>query len=139
MSKVHKFFKKSILKSLKLLIIYVFLSGIAALIELSLLYFFTSVLNIYYIISVIPSYLIGGSIQFILIKYFNFKNKSKKIIKQASIYLLVIAGGFLLTLCFMYIFVEFFNIWYLFARIITIIIVLVYSFNMHKYFTFRHK
>jgi putative flippase GtrA len=139
MSKIKNIYKKHCnVKSLKFLITYSILSVIAASVELSFLYLFTSILNIYYMVSVIPAYFIGGSLQFILIKYFSFKNKSKKIIQQASKYFLVISVGFLLTLCLMYIFVELFHIWYLFARIITIFIIVVYSISMHKYFTFSH-
>ncbi len=118
-------------------IIYVLIGGISATIDFSVLFTFTSILGVYYIYSTIVAYPCGAATHFLLNKYFNFKRHEKRLINQVMTYVMVNFVGLCITLTIMYILVEYFGLLYLYAKAIAVFLVLFYSFNMHRAFTFR--
>lgn len=123
--------------SLRQFMMYTAIAGLAAIIELSLLYLLTSVIGIYYIISVIIAYPVAVATNFLLNKFINFKNRSRKVMKQVTIFIMINLGGLGLTVFIMYLLVEYLNIWYLLARVMCYAVTLLYSFTLHKHVTFR--
>jgi putative flippase GtrA len=116
---------------------YVFFAGIATLVDLSLLFTFTEFFGIYYFFSGILSYFAGGIIHYILNKKYTFKNKSKKIVAQLSVFFGVALIGLIINQAVLYVLVEIGSIWYMFAKLISIFIVLLWNFTGHKYITFK--
>ena len=112
----------------KLFINYLLIGGFSSLIDIGLLYFLTEFFGLWYFYSSIISYLGGVIPNYTLNKYFNFKNKSKKIIPQFTAFLLVSVWGLFITQILIFLFVEFFNLWYIIAKIITIAIVIFWNF-----------
>jgi len=112
----------------KLFINYLLIGGFSSLIDIGLLYFLTEFFGLWYFYSSIISYLGGAIPNYTLNKCFNFKNKSKKIIPQFTAFLLVSVSGLFITQILIFLFVEFFNLWYIIAKIITIAAVIFWNF-----------
>lgn len=115
---------------------YVICAGIATLIDLGLFYFFTEYVHIWYFFSAFMSYMIGIIINYSLNKYLNFKNESKKIIPQFGLFASVALIGLVFNQIIIYLLVEFAGVWYMFAKIIAIFIVMFFNFYGHKKLTF---
>jgi putative flippase GtrA len=69
-------------------------------------------------------------------KIFNFKNKSKKIAQQFGLFAIVALIGLGLNQLIIWLLVEFGNLWYMSAKLISIVIVMLWSFYGHKKLTF---
>ena len=126
-------------KDFKKFIIYCFFGGIAALVYLGLLYVFTSILNIYYILSVILSQPFAILTNFYLNKYYNFRIHTQKTHIQLIKFTIVVLGGIGINVILLYIFVEFFGIFYMLGAFIATFIVAVYSYLFHKHFSFKNR
>ena len=112
----------------KLFINYLLIGGFSSMVDIGLLYFLTEFFGFWYFYSSIISYLCGVIPNYTLNKFFNFKNKSKKIIPQFTAFLFVSIIGLLLTQILIFSLVEFFNLWYIISKIITIMIVIFWNF-----------
>jgi putative flippase GtrA len=115
---------------------YVFLAGLATLVDWSAFALGIYRLNLHYLPSVILAFSLGSFFNFILNKYLNFKNSYKKLHLQFGAFLTVALIGLLPTIALMYLLIDFLLLPQLLSRIITTGIVLFYSFFGHKYITF---
>ena len=116
---------------------YVVIGSIAASVNLAMMFILTSILGIYYMLSVFIAYPVGTFTHFFMNKYLNFKNRTTRPGKQLIVFWSINLSGLMMTAGIMYILVESAHIWYLIANVIAACIVVTYSFNMHKRITFR--
>lgn len=116
---------------------YCFFAGISAIVDLSIVFILTDLLGIYYVISILISYPVALTTNFVLNKHLNFKNKSRKYFSQISIFIIVNLLSLALSLLITYILTEFLLIWYLLSRVISLLITAFFSFAMHRLYTFR--
>lgn len=121
----------------KLFLRYVLIAGFATLIDISLLYALTEFIGIWYFYSSIISYTSGVIPNYLLNKYFNFKNKSKKVFAQLSIWMGISLIGLIITQWIIFVFVEMFGLWYMFSKLIAIAITLFWNFYVNKQITFN--
>jgi len=118
-------------------IIYVLIGGIAAIIDFTTVFVLTSLLGIFYIVSVMLSYPLATFVHFIMNKKFNFRCTSRKVMRQFCIFIVINLVAMGLTIVIMYAMVEYLGMWYLLAKFIAMWIVVFYSFNMNRMFTFK--
>jgi len=112
---------------------YIISGGTAAIVDLSLLYLFTDVFKIWYIISTVLAFLLAFMVSFSLQKYWTFKDHSNdNIHAQAIIYFAVTSINLGLNTLGMYFCVQYGHIHYLFAQIIVSALIAVES-----YFAYR--
>jgi len=111
--------------------------GMAAVVDIILLYIFTEYLGVYYLFSAAISFLCAAIVNYSFNKRFTFQNESKKIVQQFFLFLSVVFVGECLNLSIMYFLVTFFDIWYIVAKFISIGIVLSYNFTCNKKITFE--
>ena len=117
---------------------YIISGGIAALINLVLLYFFTEALQIWYLISSVIAYCFALIVSFVLQKYWTFRdNNLKRIKKQTFIYLLIGISDFFLVPLLLYILVEKFHIWYMWADILVLGATAIVAYLVNKFITFK--
>lgn len=107
------------------------------LINLAVLYVLTSVFGLYYMLSAVLAFLIANLNSFLWNKKWTFREKIKhrftiKYIKFLSISLV----SLFVNLAFLYIFTEFFKVYYLVSQIIAIGISLIINFLGNKRWTF---
>jgi putative flippase GtrA len=123
-------------KAVKILL-YIFCAGIATIVDYVLLFVFTESAGLHYLLSATFSYLSGMVVNYSLNKVLTFRNKSKEIGKQFSVFAVVSLVGLGFTLLFMALFVEVLGLWYMVAKLFTIILVFIWSYFGHSNLTFR--
>lgn len=123
--------------NIKLFSLYIVLAGIATIVDVGLLYIFTNYLGIWYFYSAILSYLAGMLTNYSLNKYLNFKNKSKKIAWQFGLFIIVALVGLALNQLILYLLVNFAGLWYIWAKLVAVFVVMFWSFFGHKKLTFK--
>jgi putative flippase GtrA len=116
---------------------YLFLAGIATIVDFIVLYSLTEYMHVWYFISSALAYFSGMITNFTLNKIFNFANRSKKIVQQFSIFATVALVGLGINQLIIYSLVEYLGFWYMYAKFISVVIVMLYSFIGHKELTFK--
>lgn len=134
MSYISKFLQK---EDIKLFVGYILFAGFATLVDLGLLYSLAEFFHIWYLYSAAFAYLIGMVTNYLLNKYFNFENKSKQIFMQFGLFAIVALVGLGINQLVLYSLVEFAKFWYMSAKVVAILIGLIWSFYGHKKLTFN--
>lgn len=106
-------------------------------IDLASLYVFVEYLLILVIPATALSFLLAVTNNFIFNKIWTFKNKSRNYRKLYIKFLIVSTIGLGLTLSSMHVIVNIIGIWYMFAKAMTSLIVLIWNFLANKMWTFR--
>lgn len=106
----------------------------AFLIDYSILYILTEFFGIYYLYSSIISFIVSVIFNYILSIKWVFDVSKKQTIKEFSTFILLSIIGLIINQVIMYIMVEKANIWYMFSKIVSTIIVMVYNFITRKVF-----
>jgi len=101
--------------------------------------FFTRVLFWYYLLAAFLAFSLAATSSFLFNRYWTFKLENKFTATEYAKFILVAAGGLLLTILFLYILVDIF-FWYdLWAKLVIVVIVVNYNFWMQKFWTFKVK
>lgn len=112
---------------------YFFVGGFAAVANISILYIFTSLIHLYYILSNVLGFVFGLIINYILSKKFVFTDGvkiNKK--KEFTIYLVIGILGLLLDSLILWLCTSVFGIYYLISKIISTFIVFIWNFGARK-------
>lgn len=119
---------------------YIISGGSAALTNVALLFLFTDIFHIYYLLSATLSYLISFFVSFYLQKYWTFGDGNRdKLYGQMSLYFIVAMANLLVNDILMYIFVDWLGIHHLISQILTSGLIAVYSFILYKILVFKQK
>jgi dolichol-phosphate mannosyltransferase len=117
---------------------YLFSGGTATAINFILLYVFTDLVGLYYIFSVILSFIIAVTVSFMLQKFWTFQNASKENMKkQAVVYVIVSFINVIINVAFVYALVEFAGLHYLVAQFVSSIFIATESFFIYQFFIFK--
>ncbi len=132
-----RFFKRA--NKRKKAIKYVIAGGTAAFVHIFFLYIFTDIFNIWYIISTSVAFIFAFVVSFTLQKFWTFRDGNcNGIKKQAVKYFIVTSFTLMINAVFMYLLVDYLNIMYLFAQIITSGTLAFGSFFINKIFIFKN-
>lgn len=104
------------------------IGGVSGLIDLMLIYFLTNSIGIWYLYSGIISFIIVSIISFILHKKITFKNHDPYYYKQYFKFFSVILIGIIINNGLLFIFTQFFGLWYIFSRILSSLIVMLWNY-----------
>jgi len=116
---------------------YFFASGIALFADISILFIFTEYFKVYYILSATISFLAGIAITYIFSKLYIFtKTKISNKINEFTIFLIIGIIGLILNNIFLYIFTEYFGIYYMLSKIFVIIVTYLWNYFARKKFIF---
>ena len=115
---------------------YVFTAGLATVVDIALLYLLTNFVGFHYLLSSVISYTAGMVTNYSGSKLFVFRNKSEDIAKQFSLFAIVALIGLALNQLIIWLLVEYGGMWYLYAKFISVFIVMFWSFYGHKKLTF---
>lgn len=116
------------------LVRYIISGGTAAVVDLSLLYLFTDIFGIWYIISAIIAFMFAFLVSFSLQKYWTFKDHSAENIRvQVTKYFLVTSTNLGLNTLGIFLFVHYGNLHYILAQIVVSLIVAVESYIVYHY------
>jgi putative flippase GtrA len=119
-------------------IVWFFIIGVlASLVDLSLIYYCTSVLGIWYLASASVSYCCGIVISYSLNKYLTFHDHNHDYIIQFSTFAAVSISCLILNLCIMWLMVELLSVHYLLAKICGISVGFLWNYYGQSTITFR--
>jgi putative flippase GtrA len=121
------------------LLIFCMVGAVSAAIDIALLYFFVETVGLPLLVSATIALFAASINGYILNKLFTFKDSSKRVKTQYILYLAVSIGGLLLTLALLTLFTELFAVYYLHAKLITIIMVTAWNYILNHYFVFKEQ
>ncbi|MGC3976864.1 MAG: GtrA family protein [Paludibacteraceae bacterium] len=134
---LNKFLKERTGNIFIQLIRYFVSGGVAFLVDFSLLFILTEKAGLYYLLSTVISFSIGLLITYLLsIRWIfdNRKYKDKRV--ELLIFILIGITGLLLTSLLMWLFTDKWQVYYLFSKFFTTIIVFLWNFIMKKLILF---
>jgi putative flippase GtrA len=101
--------------------------------------FFTRVIDWHYLVAAFLAFILAATSSFLFNRYWTFHLEHRFSVLEYTKFFLVAAGGLFLTMLFLYILVDHL-FWYdLWAKFVTIILVVNWNFWLQKYWTFKVK
>jgi putative flippase GtrA len=137
---VQKEREQDTVSTIKEFLSYVLFAGIATIVDMGLLFLLTEYafqFNYDYLIAAIISYLCGMITNYSLNKNITFKNTSKRIAPQFGVFSIVALIGLGLNELILWFFTEFTFLTYLYSKVLSVGLVMIWSYFGHKKFTFR--
>ncbi|PIP29369.1 polysaccharide synthesis protein GtrA [Candidatus Kuenenbacteria bacterium CG23_combo_of_CG06-09_8_20_14_all_36_9] len=134
---IVKIIQEKISAQIKQFFLYCIGGGFAFIIDVGGLYVFTEYLKIWYIFSATLSFILAAIFNYLFQRFITFKSVDKNISRQFILFVIVAAIGLLINNTLLYLLVELAGIWYIFAKVLTAAIVLVWNFFVNKKFTFK--
>ena len=112
---------------------YLFVGGFAAIVNIGMLYVFTDLCNIYYIISNILSFILGLIVNYLLSKKFVFQEETNiSRTKEFIIYAIIGVIGLGIDTVFVWLFTDVFKIHYMISKLVSTAIVFIWNFGARK-------
>ena len=125
---------------IKKILRYLFSGGTAFGVDFFFLYFFTELVGLHYLLSVVVAFLIAVVVSFILQKFWTFQNNSKADLRrQAVVYITVAIINTGLNTLLVYIFVEYASLHYLLGQFFSSGLIAFESFFVYQFFIFKEK
>ena len=129
---------------MKQFILFFFIAGVAALINIVFRFIFSNVLNMEFNIAVSISYILGMLFNYTVNKQVNFRSSNRHIIREVYSFFIVSIFGLILVNLFSAVLLNLFtsittNLKYTetYSHILAVGFVGIYSFFAHKYLTFK--
>lgn len=117
---------------------YLIAGGLAAFTDLSLLYFFTDILGVWYLFSAGLAFVAAFFVSFFLQKFWTFRDPDKqKMYQQMGAYLAVALANFAINVALMYALVDGLKIWYMLAQFVVGGLIAIESYLIYKTFIFN--
>ena len=134
--KISALFKKEISVQF---ISYAFVGAIATAVDWGSFYVVNLKLGINYKIAVSVSFILGATTNYLINKTLTFKDPTKQILPQVSVYTGVSLISLFFSILLMHLWVDILNIFPMYSRIITTGVMLFINFVLHKFITFNQK
>jgi len=122
---------------MKLFIKYSIVGTSGAIVDLTALYLLVELAGINVYVAAVFSFILAVINNFLLNKFWTFNDKNPNYSKQFIKFLSVSIFGLMLTLSFMYLFIDVVGIWYMLAKAITTLIVLFWNYTLNRFWTFK--
>lgn len=120
------------------LIKFAFVGALGTIVNLSILYTLTEFFSVYYIISETIGFLVSVVHNYILNKIWTFKeNLHERIITKYFKYTIINLISLCINLTILFILVELYGFWYIFAEVVAISIAFFNNFIVNKLWTFK--
>ncbi len=106
------------------------------------LFLLVEVFSVWYLQAAVWSFLIAWLVSFLLQKYWIFQNyltENGVLQKQATLFFVVSLFNLELNTLLIYIFVDFFQLWYLLAQMFSSALIAISSFFIYKHFVFQQQ
>ncbi len=114
---------------------YIFVGGIAAVVNIGMLYIFTDIFKIYYLLSNVFSFSLGLIVNYILSKKFVFQDeKAISKSKEFIIYAIIGVLGLIIDTLLVGLMTSILGLYYMLSKIISTIIVFIWNFGARKIF-----
>ena len=128
--------KTSVLEFVKFGIV----GAIGTIVNLGILYLFTDIFSIYYIISEIIAFIASSLNNFVLDKIWTFgENFQDQVVKKYSKFIIICLMSLILNIIILFILVEYFEIWYILAEFFSILCAFLVNYTANKIWNFNKK
>lgn len=125
-------------KSLKQFFMYALIGVLVTLINLVVLYLFTDLIGVYYLISAVFAFCVADIVKYVLHKSITFKGSLNKGFFRGYVnFLSVSLSALLINLFFLYFFTDIVGLYYLISQILASAISLWVNFIGNKFWTFN--
>jgi putative flippase GtrA len=114
---------------------YIFVGGVATIIDMGSLYVFTSMAGIHYLISAAIAFVFGVMANYLMSIVWVFKTTGN-FKREITLFVIIGLGGLILNEIIIWLLVEKVSLYYMIAKAIAVVIVLVWNFGMRKKFVF---
>ncbi len=111
--------------------------GLAFITDAGLLFVFTEYGHLWYLFSATLSFSIAAVVNYSFQYFVTFKDTRGEIKKQFAMFLFIAVVGLALNNSLLYIQVEWLGFWYMLAKAVAAVIVLIWNFLMNKHITFK--
>lgn len=113
---------------------YLFVGGFAFLVDFSLLYIFSDICGIYYLISAMLSFIISLIVNYLISTYWVFnKNQMENKLVEFGIFSLIGVIGLIFTEIILYLCTDVIGLYYLISKIIATAIVMFWNFLARRF------
>jgi dolichol-phosphate mannosyltransferase len=117
---------------------YVISGGTAAVVDLGLLFIFTDVFHIWYLLSAVIAFLFAFFTSFFMQKFWTFQDSAtERIHQQIALYFIVAIANLILNTALMYVFVEFIRLHYMLSQVVVALLIACGSFFVYRNFIFK--
>lgn len=123
----------------KKFVIFCFVGLSSSIIDISILYALVEFVHAPMVAALMLAHVAGSINGFFLNRIITFKSKSKKIKTQYALFLGVTLIGLCLTLILMHFLISTFSMYYIYAKMITIVLVTGWNFTASTFFVFHKK
>ncbi|MDO8561741.1 MAG: GtrA family protein [bacterium] len=112
--------------------------GIAFAVNIVTLYVLTDIVRIYYLVSTVIAFLVTLNVNFLLQKFWTFKEYSRDNLHvQLPLYLGMQLINLGLNASLMYMFVEYLHVWYILSQTIITLMLSAVTFFINKLYIFK--
>jgi putative flippase GtrA len=112
---------------------YLFVGGFAAIVNIGMLFIFTDLLHLYYIMSNVLSFVLGLIVNYLLSKKFVFQeDTSISQSKEFVMYTIIGVIGLGIDTMFVWLFTDIIKIYYMISKLISTAIVFIWNFGARK-------
>lgn len=123
----------------KKFIIFCFVGAVSTVIDIFLLFLLHDALSLNLYFSATIAFLSGSTNGYLMNHKFTFLEKRGYNMNQYSMFIATSIVGLLLTLVFLKLFVSYVGLTYIIAKLITVVLVVFWTFSASHFITFRKK
>jgi len=128
----------SLIQKYKVYIKYLISGGTAATTDLALIFLFTSVFGIWYLLSAVIAFVFAFGVSFVLQKFWTFRNNEmEQIKKQLAMYLSLSLFNLIINTGAMYVLVDIIGWHYFISQIIIAASIAIFSFFVYNLVIFK--
>lgn len=114
---------------------YIFVGGAATVVDMGSLYIFTSIIGLNYLISAAIAFILGVTANYLLCVAWIFESTGR-VKREIILFLVIGVGGLILNEVIIWLLVEEVGLYYMLAKAVAVVIVLVWNFGMRKKYVF---
>ncbi len=116
---------------------YIFVGGAATIVDMGSLYILTSIMGLNYLISAAIAFILGVATNYLLCIVWIFESTGR-VKKEIILFVVIGVGGLILNEVIIWLLVEEAKLYYMLAKAVAVVIVLVWNFGMRKKYVFAH-
>lgn len=122
----------------KTIVKYLISGSTAAFVDLGLLFVFTDIFGVWYLLSAIIAFIFAFFTSFYLQKFWTFSDRrTEGLTRQMTLYFVVAVANLILNTALMYVFVDFIGVHYFISQIIVALLIACGSFFVYRNLIFK--